>query len=78
MSDATDLFREWRTADKAAHALEKQLLNEAIASIDGGGAAPHPDSQEKAKRLRQVANDLFTVAMAEMTEQARLLRASRK
>lgn len=77
MSDASDLFREWRTADKVAHELEKRLLQQAMASIDGTGEPPPLEDKEKARRLREIANDLFLIAMAEMKRQAGLLDRSR-
>ena len=66
MSDPIDIFREWRTADRAARLLEAQIIKDALKALDLSGPGPSTDQQEKARRHRDVANDLFQVAMAEM------------
>lgn len=66
MSDAADLFREWRDADRTAHDLEQLIAKQALGSLDGG-PEPSEADKESAHRLREKANDLFRLAMAEMT-----------
>ena len=72
-TDATDLFREWRTADKVAYAFEQQLLRRSLDAIEGTCQPPLPEDHDKARRLRQVAKDLFVVAMEEMAAHAKRL-----
>jgi hypothetical protein len=72
---SSEIFQEWRTADRAALAAEKVLLNSSLRSIqDGDSLAPTPADVERAHRLRAIANELFQTAMAEMNAEAERLK----
>lgn len=67
MSNSTDnVFNEWRTADRQAHELEQVLSKASLKALQGEGDAPSPEERDRARRLRQTADDLFHLAMAEM------------
>jgi hypothetical protein len=66
----SDLFQEWRAADRAAHALEKSLLNESMRAIEHLESVPAAQAHDRAHKLRGIANDLFALAMAEMKARA--------
>lgn len=68
------LFSEWRTADRQARLLEQAIALAWLAALDGKGEAPSPEQVATVHRLREVANDLFNVAMAEMANRADSLR----
>ena len=68
MSPNNDLFQEWRTADRQAHAVEQALTRASLAALEGNAPAPTAEERAKAHRLRQTANDLFHLAMAEMKD----------
>jgi hypothetical protein len=68
------LFSEWRVADRQARVLEQAVAMASLAALDGTGEPPLPEQIEAAHRSRQVANDLFGVAMAEMANRAAGLR----
>lgn len=68
--DPSDLFQEWRAADRAAHAMELMLTRASLKALDGRGPAPTKEDQDKAHQLRVTAHDLFELAMAEMKARA--------
>ena len=61
-----DLFKEWRTADSTAHALEQGHVRAAMAALNGFGEPPTETERQNARNLRTTADDLFHLAMAEM------------
>lgn len=66
-----NLFKEWRTADQQAHAIEQALSKASLAALDGHDDAPPTEvDREKARKLRHAADDLFHLAMAEMARRA--------
>jgi putative methionine-R-sulfoxide reductase with GAF domain len=69
-------FQEWRIADRAASAADKALLRASMAAIEGSGSAPTTVMVEAAARLRQLADDLYRVAMAESERRAAQLGVS--
>lgn len=70
MFESGDLFQEWRAADRAAHALEQEVVRASLRSLDGNGPAPLQEAQDRAHKLRETANDLFVLAMDEMQRRA--------
>jgi hypothetical protein len=64
-----EFFQEWRTADRVAHSAEKLVL---IALMKGD--LPSIEARAKVSHLRQAADELFDVAMAEMTAEAERLK----
>jgi hypothetical protein len=74
VNEAADLFREWRTADRAAHAFEQELIKSSLKALEGLGEAPAAQEKEKAHELRRTANDLFHLAMVEMKRAAEMNR----
>jgi hypothetical protein len=66
----SDLFQEWRTADRTASAAEKSLLASSMLAIDGKGEIPQDAERDRVRRLRATANDLFHLAMNEMQQRA--------
>lgn len=77
MAEAGDLFQEWRAADRAAHALEQEIVRASMRALDGNGPAPLQEAHDKAHKLRETANDLFHLAMEEMERRARAASNSR-
>jgi GAF domain-containing protein len=63
-------FQEWRIADRVASAAEKALLRASLAAIEDSGSAPTAVMVSAAARLRQLADDLYRVAMAESEQRA--------
>lgn len=66
------LFSEWRVADRQARLLEQALALTSLAALDGKSEPPSQREIDAARRLRETANDLFDVAMAEMAGRAAL------
>jgi hypothetical protein len=70
----SDLFQEWRVADRAAFLAEKDVLADSLRSIEGSGEPPAFEKVDRAKALRATANLLFEDAMAEMSARSLALR----
>jgi hypothetical protein len=70
MSNPSDLFQEWRAADRAAHALEQALTRASLAALDGRGEGPSEGDRDRSRKLRSTADDLFRMAMDEMRAKA--------
>jgi hypothetical protein len=70
MSNPSDLFQEWRAADRAAHVLEQDVVRRSMRAIDGVEPAPLQEAHDRAHKLREIANDLFHLAMEEMKRHA--------
>lgn len=70
LSSSTDLFQEWRVANRIATAAERAMLNASIQALDGKGEPPSPSEAQRVKRLRATADNLFQLAMAQMGEMA--------
>jgi len=71
---STDLFQEWRLANRVATAAERAMLNASIQALEGKGEPPSPAEAQRAKGLRRAADDLFQLAMAHMRELAVMAR----
>ncbi len=65
-----NVFNEWRTADRQAHLLEQALSLASLNALQGKGPAPAAQDRERARKLRQSADDLFQHAMAELAARA--------
>jgi hypothetical protein len=72
---STDLFHEWRAANRIAAAAEKAMLKDSIRALEGKGEPPSPADACRLKRLRADADDLFQLAMAQMGELALMARS---
>ena len=59
----------WR--DRNAHAAEQEVVRASLRALEGAGAMPSQKDRDEAHKLRQTANDLFTLAMDEMKKRAR-------
>jgi hypothetical protein len=70
----SELFQEWRTANRQAQALEKSVVRRSMDSIEGLCEAPTDLEHESAHVLRATADDLFQLAMDEMAKQAKANR----
>ena len=64
------LFKEWRVADRQAHALERVLSKSFLDALQGRGNPPSADERAQARKMRQTADDLFQVAMADLKARA--------
>jgi hypothetical protein len=53
VSPSNDLFQEWRTADRRAHAMEQLLTRASLDALAGAGAAPTEAEREQAHLLRK-------------------------
>jgi hypothetical protein len=72
------LLSEWRTADRQARLLEQSIAVAWLAVLDGNGEPPPPEQIAAVHRMREVANDLFNVAMTEMASRAAELRPTQE
>jgi len=68
----SELFQEWRAADRAALAAEKAVLADSLRPIEAMGNSPAVYHCEKARRRRAIANDLFDIAMTAMVGQVQV------
>ena len=66
----SDLFQEWREADRAASAAEKAVLLDSLRANSGMGNSPAVYHLEKARRRREIANDLYAIALEQMAARA--------
>jgi hypothetical protein len=64
------VFKEWRTADQQAHALEQAVSRAFLGALEGRGESPSAEQRDQARALRQTADKLFELAMAEMKNRA--------
>jgi hypothetical protein len=69
-----EYFKEWRAADRAAVAAEKQIYSASMLLMDGRGPGPTEEEIARAHHLRQIADDLFAVAMREIAQVSHSLR----
>jgi len=61
------IFDRWRIADAEATAAELALNDKVLAALDGGGASVFEDGRNsEARALRQIADALFALAMAQL------------
>jgi hypothetical protein len=74
MESGGGLFGEWRVADRVAHRMEQALSRAALRSLQGEGAPPTEEQRQQAHALRTQADDLFQLAMNEMSMRASKLR----
>jgi hypothetical protein len=72
---STDLFQEWRVANRVATTAERQMFNASIRALDGKGEPPSQAEGQRVRSLRATADDLFQLAMAQLGEQAVLARS---
>lgn len=74
MESEGGLFGEWRAADRLAHRMEQALSKAALRSLQGDGPPPTEEQRQQAHQLRSRADDLFQLAMDEMSTRATKLR----
>jgi hypothetical protein len=61
------IFDRWRIADAEATAAELALNERVIAALDGDGSSIVDDGRSaEARTLRQIADALFALAMAQL------------
>ena len=48
--------------------MEQGISRASLAALTGAGSAPTEEERERAHKLRQTANDLFHLAMAQMKD----------
>lgn len=65
----TDVFAEWRIAARAAATAERVVSNSYRRFFQGMGGPPTPAEIAEAKRKRDLADDLFIVAMGHFQEE---------
>src|SRR4051794_19767502 len=58
------LFKKWRTADRQAHSVEQALSGASLAALAGHGEPPRSEERDEARKLRQTADDLFSLPCA--------------
>lgn len=71
---STDLFQEWRAANRMATAAERAMLHASIQALECKGEPPSANEAQRIRRLRAAADDLFQLAMAHMGELAMMAR----
>jgi hypothetical protein len=67
---APKLFDEWRQADAAARAAEKNVLAASLDALDGKRGPPSIDDRDNAKRLRAAADAMLHAALASLRNSA--------
>ena len=67
---ARTLLDRWRAADHEARMAETAVVEGSLRALDGLGACPSAQDRAKARALRQVADDLFVLAAAELKAEA--------
>jgi hypothetical protein len=72
---STDLFQEWRVANRVATTAERAVLNASIRALDGQGEPPSQAEAQRVRRLRATADELFQLAMAQLGELAVIARS---
>jgi hypothetical protein len=72
------IFREWRAATRAAHLKEQALARGFLDALADNGAWPTLEARADAKKLRELADDLFQVAMAQIEEHADAAKDGRR
>lgn len=65
------LFQEWRVADRNARAIDHALTRTSLNAVEGKAQPPSAEERARAKKLRETADDLFQLAMADMTLRAK-------
>lgn len=65
------LFREWQAANRRAHAKEQLIAHACMGALEGNLPWPSDQERAEAKALRELADDLFKVAMEEIEARAR-------
>lgn len=70
----SDLFQEWRAADRMAWAAERAVAAGSLRAIAGTGSLPTQEARAKARNLRATADDIFRVSMDEMSARVNELR----
>jgi hypothetical protein len=75
MPGSGDLFQEWRAANRVAEAMEKEVVRASLRSVTEGAPEPLREAHEQAHKLRELANDLFKLAMDEMAQRAEAAKA---
>jgi hypothetical protein len=61
-----DVFQQWRNANQQAKLAEESMFRRSLRAMDGAGEPPSPDDADAVKRLRQEADQLFAMAMAQI------------
>ena len=64
-------FNEWRAAARAASAAEQAVSRAYVLFLNGKGLAPSEQQLAESKRKREVADDLFKVALGRWREGGR-------
>ena len=60
-----DVFQQWRHANQLAKSAEDNMFRRSLRAMEGAGEPPSQDDAEAVKRLRQEADRLFGMAMAQ-------------
>ena len=63
-----DPFQRWRAANRAAISAANAMFDKLVLAVDGGGEPPSKAEADEVSRLRRVANDEFTAAMARVQD----------
>ena len=71
---STDLFQEWRVANRVASTAERAMLDAFFRALDGKGEPPSQAEAQRVRRLRAAADELFQLAMAQLGELAVMAR----
>lgn len=66
MAYNTELFHEWRAADRAACAAERAVTEASMRYLHDRGAPAADDKLVQAARLRELANDLLDAALSQI------------
>ena len=67
---ARTLLDRWRAADHEARLAETAVVEGSLRALEGLGICPSPQERAKARALRQLADDLFVLAAAELKAEA--------
>jgi hypothetical protein len=65
------LFDQWREADAAARAAEKEVLTASLDALDGKRQPPSTQDRDRAKKLRAAADGMLHVALSSLRTAAK-------
>ena len=70
MAPPSEIFQEWREADRAALMMELEFTRACLRAKPGDPPEPWQEGHQKLRELRMRANELFILAMADMRRRA--------
>ncbi len=70
MAPPSQLFQEWRAASRALHAMELEFTRACLEAKPGSPPEAWHEGRQNLRELRERADELFELAMADMSRRA--------